>query len=486
MSHNLPNRLEVGDKYSSVVEAEVVGSADVIVVGGGTAGCLAALAAARQGVKVLLIENRGFLGGMMTAGNAGLTKYTVHDSRPDAYDRIEQALDKDAASVQIIGGISMEMTRRLIDNGMAVGTRGQAGAYVFTAQQEFKWLLLDMMEEAGVDLLFRSMCVDVIKKDDAIRGVVVENKSGRQVLLGRVVIDATGDADVAARAGAPFVIGVGPDDLVAADGTPHGTMMGMGAMFLMGNVNLEKCLGFIEAHPDKFRIQECAVMGLGKVGENLRKNDMACFYVKGGATRPWYQIYNSALPGVVTVHTNTGGGDGLCAQDITRNELLLAKKIQKEVAALKAAAPGFEDAFVMHVPEVGARETRHIRGEYVLTARDICEARAFGDTIGRGSHPFDVGPIPDSLKNIELQAKYYFNIPYRCLVPLEVDNLLVAGRCISATHEAFGCIRPTGPCMVTGEAAGTAAGLCLNEGASPRSLDVSCLRRTLCEQGAVL
>ena len=478
--------LEVGDKYSSVLEAEVVGSADVIVVGGGTAGCVAALGAAHQGARVLLIENRGFLGGMMTAGNAGLTKYTVHDSRPDEYDSIEKALEKDAASVQIIGGISMEITRRLIDSGIGIGTRGQAGSYVFTAQQGFKWLLLEMMEEAGVDLLFRSMCVDVVKKDGAIRGVVVENKSGRQVLLGRVVIDATGDADVAARAGAPYVIGVGPDDLVAEDGTPQGTMMGMGAMFLMGNVDLQKCLDFIEAHPDKFRIQEGAMMRLEKVGENLREKSMACFYVKGGATRPWYQIYNSTLPGVVTLHTNTGGGNGLSAQDITRNELVLAKKIQKEVAALKAAAPGFEDAFVMHVPEVGARETRHIRGEYVLTAKDICEARAFDDTIGRGSHPFDVSPIPDSLKNVELQGKYYFNIPYRSLVPLEVENLLVAGRCISATHEASGCIRPTGPCMVTGEAAGTAAGLCLEEGSLPRSLDVSRLRQALSEQGAVL
>ena len=197
----------------SAKDIPLVGDFDVAVVGGGPAGIAAAIAAARNGARVILVESRGFLGGMMTEGNAGLTRYIVHVKDSDDKRKVVAQLATEPSSVQIVGGIPLEITHRLMEMGAAIGTNGTAGNYVFTAQQDFKWLLLKMMEEAGVKLLLHSLIVDVIKDGDDIRGIIVENKSGRQAVLGKIVVDATGDGDVAAKAGAPFVLGVGPDDL---------------------------------------------------------------------------------------------------------------------------------------------------------------------------------------------------------------------------------------------------------------------------------
>lgn len=209
---------------------------DVLVAGGGTAGCIAAIAAARNGASVLLVEGRGFLGGMMTGGNVGLTKYIVHEKNEAEYRRVWAQLATDPSSVQIVGGIPIEVTKRLIDMKAAIGTHGTGGSYVFTAQQDFKWFLLEMMKEAGVKLLLHSLIVDVIKDGNTLKGIVVENKSGSQALLARAFIDATGDGDVAAKAGAPFVVGVGPNDVAARHGTPLPDHAGRG-----GYVPPRKC-----------------------------------------------------------------------------------------------------------------------------------------------------------------------------------------------------------------------------------------------------
>ncbi len=174
--------LKVGSVYSSTVKAKVVNEIDVLVAGGGTAGCVAAIAAARNGMSVLLIERRGFLGGMMTGGNAALATYMVHNMSRADRGKVLAQLGTNPSSVQIVGGIPMEITKRLIDMGAGIGTYGTAGTYVFTTQQELKELLLEMMEEAGVKLLFHSLIVDVIEDDNVVKGIVVENKSGRQAV----------------------------------------------------------------------------------------------------------------------------------------------------------------------------------------------------------------------------------------------------------------------------------------------------------------
>jgi hypothetical protein len=132
------------------------------------------------------------------------------------------------------------------------------------------------------------------------------------------------------------------------------------------------------------------------------------------------------------------------------------------------------------------RETRHVQGEYVLDIEDILTQRDFEDSIGKGGHPIDISPIPDFIRNKPLAPRWFFKIPYRSLVAKTVDNLLLAGRCISNTHEASGCTRPTVPCMITGEAAGTAAAMCAKAGVAPRDLDASELRKRLTDQGVDL
>lgn len=475
---------EIGETVSCTVKATVVDKADVVVAGGGTAGCVTAIAAARAGADVLLVERYGYLGGMMTAGNAGLTKYIVHEVDYEAYRPVLEELAHDPKSVQVIGGLPMEITQRLIDAGAGIGTAGQAGSYVFTAQADFKYLLLTMMEEAGVRLRFHSLIVDVLKDQDRVAGVVVESKAGRQVILGDQFVDATGDGDVAAKAGALFFLGVGPDDLGAKEGAPMGAMGAMGIMFRMGNVDLERCFGYLRSHTDQLRIQRCALLGFGEAYEAFQQGDMMTINVAG--IGPSFQIYNSPLPGVVTLCCPCYDGSGLSVEDLTKGEIALAKEVMRRIGMLRASLPGFEEAYLIDLPEIGVRETRHIVGEYLLTIEDVLTSREFEDAIGRGSHPIDTSPIPAFLREHPLPPRWSFHMPYRSLVAKDLENVLLAGRCISCTHEASGCTRPTVQCMVTGQAAGTAAALCATSGVAPRDLDVDTLQQRLTDDGVIL
>jgi ribulose 1,5-bisphosphate synthetase/thiazole synthase len=476
--------LKIGSTYTATVSAEVTADVDVVVAGGGTAGVVAALAAARTGATILLVERANRLGGMITAGNAGLTKYTLHDKRPEAYRKLIANLADDPASVQVAGGIPMEITKRLIAMGAALGTSGQAGTYVFTSPEEFKVLLLDMMQDAGVRLLLHSLIVDVVKDGPAVRGIVVENKAGRQVLLAKMVVDATGDGDVAAQAGAPFIVGVGPDDPCAKRmGMAPGTMGHMGVMFRVGNVNLSMLFEHLKTHPKQFSMQSCALMALDEAYEAHLKGEMMTINVK--CPTHSCQIYNTPIPGVVTLCCPCYEGSGLDVEDLTLGEIALVKEVFRRVTEMKTSMPGFENAFLLDMPEIGVRETRHIQGEYVLNIEDVLSQRDFPDTIGRGGHPIDVGPVPKELKDRPMTS-WSFNMPYRALVAKGVDNILLAGRCISATHEAFGCTRPTVQCMITGQAAGTAAAMCVAQNRKPRDLDPKELRKRLVADGVVL
>ena len=473
-----------GSTFSSTVETTVVADVDVLVAGGGTAGCVAAIAAARNGARVLLVERQGFLGGMMTAGNAGLTKYIVHEKSQAEYREVLAQFSKDPASVQVVGGLPIEITNRLMETKAGIGTDGAAGSYVFTAQDDFKFLLLTMMEEAGVDLLLHSLVVDVIKERDSLKGVIVENKSGRQALLAKTFIDATGDGDVAARAGAPYVVGVAEGDMAAEAGTPLGTMQAMGVMFRMGNIDMDRCFEYLLDHREQFVPQPFALLGLDEAYQAYQKGDMMTINITGIGHR--FQIYNTPLPGVFTFCCPHFYGSGLSVQDLTQGEIAMMKELRKRISEMKSSLPGFEEAYLIDCPEICVRETRHFHGEYVLNIEDILSQREFEDTIGKGCHPIDIQPVPDALKKYPLAARWYFNMPYRSLLPKQVDNLLLAGRCISNTHEASGCTRPTVQCMITGEAAGTAAAMCVAEGVKPLDLDTERLQQQLVAQGVIL
>lgn len=471
--------------YVEQVTAKVLSPCQVVVAGGGTAGCVAAIAAARNGAKVMLVERGGYLGGMLTGGNAGLTMYTKFSGQPEENAKDQATLAENPRELQIVGGIVMEIAERLLSSGFGIGNCNTAGKYIFTSSEDFKRLLIQMTQEVGVKLRLHSWVTGVVQEGDELQGLVIESKSGREVIPATVFIDATGDGDVAARSGVPFTVGVTSEDLCAKTSTV-GKMTDMGVMYKVGNVDLPRTFEWLAGNPECFLKQPFARFTLEQARERFQKGEMAVIIVVRKNTPPpnWFQIYNLPTPGVVTLCCpSVADMDGCDADDLTRSEVIMADMIGRWTESVKQI-PGFENSFLLDVPEMGVRETRHIHGDYVLNLEDIYHQKKFDDCIGFGSHPIDSYPRPEWINNPETAypPRWFFQIPFRSLIAKGKKNLLVVGRCMSATHEAFGCIRPTVQCMITGEAAGTAAALCVEQNLSLRELDIQVLRRKLREQ----
>jgi hypothetical protein len=477
--------LKPGQDHVYETRAEVLEGSDVVVAGGGTAGIAAALAASRNGAKVTLVERSGSLGGMLTAGNAGITMFTKFSGKPEEHAADVRTLATNPSRLHVAGGIPMEIAKRLLDAGFGIGNEGTVGSYLFTSSEDFKRVLFEMMEESKVGLRLHSLVTGVVKTGDSIEGIVVESKSGRQIIPAKQCIDATGDGDVAALAGAPCKLGVTEDDLCAKDST-IGQMHPMGVMFKAGNVELGTTIDWLEKNTSHFEKQPFARFTLPEVKERFSRREMATFnVVRSGETPERFQVYNLPNPGVVTLCCpSVGGRNGCDVVDLTHAERTIAALVARWMASIRKV-PGFEKSFLLQVPEMGVRETRHVQGDYLLNIEDIFHQREFQDCIGFGAHPIDTRPRPQWLQDPETAypPRWFFQIPYRSLIAKGISNLLVAGRCISATHEAFGCIRPTVQCMITGEAAGTAAALCAVSGTALRALGYEKLRERLKERG---
>ncbi|MBU8902717.1 MAG: FAD-dependent oxidoreductase, partial [Victivallales bacterium] len=408
------------------------------------------------------------------------TMYTKFSGHPDEHAKDQKAIEENPKDVQIVGGIVREITERLLETNIGLGSSGTFGSYVFTSSENFKGLLFQMMKEAKVKLRLHSWVVDVIQEKDTIKGVVLESKSGRQFVPAKQFVDTTGDGDLAAQAGVPFTIGVTKDDICAKK-TNIGDMTNPGVMFKLGNVDLNRTFAWLTESPECFGMQGFARFSLEEAKERYEKGEMSTMIVRANKVPDWFQIYNQPDEGVVTLCCPCVKDiDGCDSDQLTRAEVIIADMVNRWVTTIKKL-PGFEKAFLLNCPEIGVRETRHIQGDYVLNLMDIYEGKDFKDSIGLGSHPIDTYPRPAWLNDPETAypPRWYFKIPYRSLVAKGKENLLIAGRCISATHEAFGCIRPTVQCMITGEAAGTAAALCIQEKTIPRALDIDLLQKTL-------
>ncbi|MDD5598884.1 MAG: FAD-dependent oxidoreductase [Victivallaceae bacterium] len=471
-------------EYKKSFVIKVIDKVDVLVVGGGSAGVTAALAAARSGADVLLLESSGTLGGMMTSGNAGLTNSIVHHNNQRLQREVVDKLYENPGEVQIAGGLPLEIITRLLKEGHATGTGDTAGSYVFASQVEFKWLLLDMMEEANVKVVFHAFAVDIIMEDSKIKGVIIESKAGRQVISAKIIIDATGDGDIACKAGCPFVVGIGrKDQAYISDPKCLGKMGALGVMYRVANVDLKKCLDYFKENREHFQVQMLALYSLEDVCRHFEKDEMVCFTVKVGEFS--LQVYNSPIEGVVTLCCPCWDGNGLSLEDLTRSEFEMRTVIRRQLKHIRQI-PGFDKCKIIDCPNIGVRETRHIQGEYILTIEDVLAGKDFHDSIGRGAHTIDVPHVPEKLKSQALPHNWCFHIPYRCLIPKNSTNLLMAGRCASYTHEAFGCARTTVQCMITGEAAGTAAGICSRQNLLPRELDTKTLRNELLKENVLL
>jgi hypothetical protein len=454
---------------------------DVIVVGGGPSGFMAATAAARLGVRTLLVERYGFLGGMPTSACIGpISPFHYGDE-------------------QVIAGIPQQFIDRMVEAG---GSTGHAkttnpyghGSYVcFYDRQAYKWVALQMVLESGAEVLLHTFVTDAIVEDGRVRGIVVVNKSGTIHLRAKVVIDASGDGDVATAAGAEHILGRSGD----------GMLQPVTLMFEMAGVDTAALKNYMDTHPNDFwRMSEVVPMrrfsprleskhfcGQGFV-EAVRSARNAGTLALG---RDSVLFWTTVHQGVMHFNsTRVAGINGTDAHDLTRAEIEGRKQVMSLASFLTTHVDCFRNAWLSDTGiQVGVRETRHIIGEYVLSEQDVAEGHKFEDVIARGYFPIDIhnpkpqaGAIRDGGVWRDLTDSY--DIPYRCLVPAGMNGLLMAGRAISATHEAHASFRTQGGVMAIGHAAGAAAALAVRGGVEPRELDVRALQQALVAEGASL
>ena len=442
---------------------------DVLVIGGGPAGIGAAVGAARAGARTVLVERYGFLGGNATASLVGpfMTSFSNDGSR------------------QIIGGVFDELIRRMEQMGGAIHPRqvragsAEAGFYRFGHDhvtpfdpEVLKVVAADMAVEAGVSLVLHTSFVDPLLEGGAVAGAILHNKAGLQVVEAGVVVDCSADADVAYRAGAPTTKGREAD----------GKMQPMTMFFVIEGVDDATVEAHIHAHPEEE----------GKLFHGIVERARAAgrFPIE----RDKIGIYRTPEPGVWRVNTTRLLGlDGTDPDDLTRAEILGRKQVFALLDFMRRECPGLEHVRLREIAaQIGVRETRRIVGEYVLTLDDLAAGRHFDDVIALAGYPIDIHPVDGAGGGIQaaleagLKAADVYEIPYRSLVPRSVDNLLVAGRCLSATHEAAGAVRVMPPCFAMGQAAGIAAALASEARTAPRRLDVTQVQRVLRHQGAIL
>lgn len=446
-------------------QTQIVTNAEVVVVGAGPAGVASAVAAAREGADVLLVERYGILGGTLTAALVPhfdpIRLLEVKGIPREIYENLKKE------------GALIEGERKKFQMPYTFWETGSA-----FDPETFKFILLEMLEKAGVRLLLHSLAVEAIVKGNVVSGVIVQNKSGRQAIQSKVVIDATGDGDIAAASGAVFEIG----------------KMALTPCFRMGNVNLKKTFDYLKKNPEDFGghprlgkymqdyTRSCIIAGFHKlIDKAVEKGDLSLDFIR----ETGISFHLMPRKGEVCVNTiSISNIDALNAWDLTKAEVEGRKLIMKVANFIKKYIPGFENSYIIDSGfQIGVRETRRIIGDYVLTVEDIQKGRKFDDVVVRSKwgHTDVHDPVSRKWSFSLIEGPY--DIPYRCLLPKGVENLLVSGRCISTTHEALASVRIAPICMATGQAAGIAAALAAKENISPRKISISDLHTALKRQG---
>ncbi len=421
----------------------VAAEVDVLVVGAGPAGFSAAVCAAREGAKTMLIEQTGDVGGVATTG---LMSHWTGNTQGGFYEEI---LDRSAEAggdwdtAEFNGGL-----RQVIN------------------PERLKTIMLQMLDEAGVKLCLYTFSSEAIVENDRIKGVIVQSKAGRQAILAKVIIDATGDGDIAASAGVPYQKGRETD----------GKMQPMSLMFKVAGVDVERGV-FPGGFEETFQIPKGDIQTLGRE------------HIPSPAGH--VLLYKTTLPGVVTCNmTNCIDVDGTNPDDLTHATCVCRNQIDPIVAFLREYVPGFENCYLISSASViGVRETRHFKGEACITEQDIRDARVFEDwAVTRVSFNFDIhnltgNGLDETGEQKHFKQKKGYTIPYGCLVPVKIDGLLLAGRDISGTHMAHSNFRVMPICANMGQAAGIAAAMCVKQNIQPRVLNVKRLQNRLMEQG---
>jgi ribulose 1,5-bisphosphate synthetase/thiazole synthase len=425
----------------------VLMEADVVVVGGGTTGPLAAISAARRGKKVVMIERFGSLGGILTLGL---------NTKP---------------SGALVGGLPLEIWNLARSAGgagddyMAMTKTGDVKIASPTDPEIMKMLLTRLCVEAGVQILFETVVSNPVVENGAVTGVVVEGKGGRQFVGAKVVIDCSADADMAAKANAPFVMGSG--------GT-EAKMQPVSMYFTMSNVDIKRLAEWAKTSDD------IPARAIPATDEGLDYNLWLTGFNKtlqqwqkdSGVKLQRDNITLKTAGGLMYVNgTRVLGVNVFSPKEFTEAIVECYRQIEGVARCLRERIPGFENARIGQVsPILGVRETRHIKGEYTLTGPDSLGGVRFDDSIAADASALDIHDPKGG--DVDFQSLPPYEIPYRCLLPLGVEGLLVAGRCISADHAAHARSRNMPACMATGQAAGVAAAIAVEEGVTVRNVSI--------------
>lgn len=454
--------------YTKTLNCE---KADVLVIGGGPAGLCAAIASARNGASTMLIEQAGFCGGMATAALVA-PFMTCYDS---------------GGGTMLIKGLFEEIVDRLIEIGGAIHPSKVETSSAFTSYitaghihvtpfkaESLKLVADRMLKESGVKVSYHTSFVDAIVENDRVARVIVSKKEGLCAIEAKYIVDCTGDGDCAAAAGVPYTLGNG-----------NGRIQPATMFFRIGNVNSQKIDADIDVNRDNFyrkdgvnyRSLHWWVSKAKEAGDwSLNRVSIGLFR---GVDEDEWSINTSRIMNI----------DGTRSEGLTEGEITGREQVDEIFAFLKKYVPGCENAKLLQSGStLGIRETRHIRGIKTLTLDDVLECRVPNDSIMIAANSVDVhGRFgPASNEYITLPEGKYYGVPYGCLVPENLSNLLVAGRCVSADSEAAGAIRVMPPCMGMGQAAGVAAALALTSKSDVRQLNVDHLRTVLTHDGVCL
>jgi hypothetical protein len=451
-------------------KAEVTAETDVLVVGGGPAGLGAAVGAAAAGADVVLVERYGFLGGNATAALVmPLMSFHTQHPRKEKEGALTLLPTDHGRGEAVIAGVVKALLERLVKSGGAIPPSLKTGYTVPFDPEVFKLAALDMLDEAGVHFLFHAFASDAVMEGRKVRGAVFETKSGPVVVRARVVVDCTGDADIAARCGAPFEIGRQEDRLVQP----------MTLMFRMVEFEHSAFDAYVKQHPDQWR-------GVHGLWDLVRKAAAA-----GELELPREDILFFGTPHERELSVNSTRVTrvlGTDVWDLSYAEWQSRRQMRQIAAFLQKYVPGFEKAYAAQSGvNVGVRETRRIVGDYQLNADDVLSAKKFTDVIARSAYPLDIhNPEGTGTLLKHLPPGEAYDIPLRCLLPQNVEGLIVAGRCISGTHEAHSSYRVMPVSMATGQAAGVCAALAAERGKVPRDIPATDVQIELLRQGADL